>query len=72
METRIALVFPLSLLVLIHPAPQSGVSVTPRGAGCCVQLHKGTVGPPRCDQCPGGSQAALSPVGICLGLSISP
>lgn len=31
-----------------------------------------SVGPPRCDQCLGGSQAALSPVGICLGLSISP
>lgn len=29
-----------------------------------------SVGPPRCDL--GGSQAALSHVGICLGLSISP
>lgn len=62
-----------SLLVLLNPAPQGGVSVTQRNCLSCSapQGDAGRVsGPPWCDQCKGFG-GCLSPVGSCLGLSIS-
>lgn len=62
-----------SLLVLLNPAPQGGVSVTQRNCLSCSapQGDAGRVsGSPWCDQCKGFG-GCLSPVGSCLGLSIS-